>query len=69
MHCFENKELVRQFDRLWGTSLGKRLSPVHFAIDEATGKLEHDLGLFVAFVDDCIWQRLPDEAFVDAGVA
>lgn len=61
--AFATKEMVREFDRLWGTNLiALRLSPIEVMVDEATGheaqKMEHDLNLFLEFVKKCIYDPL-----------
>jgi len=53
-----NKELIANFDRLRGTNLSLCGSPLELAIDKASGRLEHDLMLFLEFVID-IHARLP----------
>lgn len=53
--CFENKQLVVEYDRLNGTNLSKRLTPIENAIDEATGHKEKELLGFICFVDHFIW--------------
>lgn len=55
---FANKELVRNFDRLWGTNLMTRGSPIDIMVDQSTGRLEHDLRLFIEFVRECIYDKL-----------
>ena len=57
-----NDELLSQFDRLYGTTLLGRGAPIEVAIDKATGRLEADVKMFVAFFDDVIWSRVPKEA-------
>jgi hypothetical protein len=62
--CLTNLEFVKEFDRLMGTSLGgKPRSPLIAAIDKATGfdelKLREDYELFIAFVYEVMWERLP----------
>lgn len=59
--CAGNAEMVRHFDRLRGTNLSLRGGPINLAVDQATGRLDHDLALFVDFVWDCVWIRLPPE--------
>jgi len=61
-HAIETRELVEQFDRLYGASLVSRASPFDQAVDLATGKTEADMRALVEFVHDCIYLRLPDEA-------
>ena len=61
--CAGNAEMVRQFDRLRGTNLSLRGSALDLAVDEATGRLRHDLALWVAFVYDAVWLRLPPDLF------
>lgn len=59
MECFDNRELVEQFNRLHGTSLG--VGGINGAVDEASGKREADMLAFIEFVRDCIWDRLTPE--------
>ena len=58
MECANNQELVKEFDRLRGTNLSLRGSPIEIEIDKSTGRLDHDLKLFVDFVWECVWRRL-----------
>ncbi|MFA4971144.1 MAG: hypothetical protein WC683_00930 [bacterium] len=51
-------ELVAEFDRLNGTNLGRRGSGMELAIDDATGRADEDLRRFVAFVEECVVERL-----------
>ena len=74
LHCFDNRELVNGFNRLTGCSLGEdHRSQFDKLIDHATGHQppaidEAEALLFIAFVDDCIWSRLPPEAFATPAV-
>jgi len=63
--CARMPELVAEFDRLAGTNLSFRGSALDLKIDEATGRLDDDLRKFIAFVWDCVWCRLPPDAFAD----
>ena len=54
-----NSELVREFDRLRGTNLSLRGSPVELAVDKATGRLASDLQSSIEFVWDCVFLRVP----------
>lgn len=65
LFCAANRELVHHFDRLTGSNLSLKGTPVDLAIDQSTGRLNHDLGAFVAFVYECVWIRLPPECFED----
>lgn len=69
--CIKQRGLVEQFDRLRGTHLLPFLnrSPIDVMIDEATGNepSDEDMALWMDFVWDCIWTRLPPEAFAVAG--
>lgn len=58
LQCAANKELVAEFDRLSGTSLGESRSPLDRLIDEATGREEDEIKEFVKFVFLCIWLPL-----------
>ncbi len=60
--AFDNDELVQQFNRLRGCSIRKNQSPINTLVDDATGKLDHDIKLFVRFVYDCLWIRLAPNA-------
>ena len=57
----DNKELVAEFDRLQGTNLSRSGTPFDLAIDDAGGRLEREMPMFVAFVADVIWDRIPHE--------
>lgn len=56
--CFDNRELKTQFDRLRGTNVSRRGSPMNVMIDDATGKFEADARAFFEFCLD-LYQRLP----------
>ncbi len=58
MACAENKELVKEFDRLAGCDLSFSGTPIDRMIDEATGKLANDIQKFIAFVWGCVWTRI-----------
>lgn len=64
MKCFDEKELVRQFNRLYGCSLGEdRRQTIELMIDKATGNEpppidEEDARKFIRFVWNCIWLPL-----------
>ena len=51
-------EPVKEFDRLKGTNLSRRGSPLDLLIDESTGRLEHDFNEFVEFVRGDIYERI-----------
>lgn len=59
--CAGNCELLANYDRLRGTNLSGRGSPIDRLIDEATGKLEAEA---LAFFDWCreLFERLGWEA-------
>ena len=54
-------ELVKEFDRLKGTNLSQVGSELELAVDESTGRLEHDFNEFVEFVRDVIYERVKGE--------
>ena len=54
--CLATPELVREFDRLRGTSLSA--TGINAAVDQATGKRAEDLRKFFAFVKEYVWVRL-----------
>ncbi len=55
--------LIEGFDRMLGCSLSPEKlaarAPLDTMIDNATGKLDYDLSMFIAFVYDIVWTRLP----------
>jgi hypothetical protein len=61
MAAFGNKELLSEFDRLHGTSLSTAKDPIIQMIDETTGLQDQELIQFIAFVDECVWSRLPKD--------
>lgn len=52
-----NADLVSEFDRLRGTNLSLRGAPISLAIDEATGRLDHDMQSFLRFVWNNVFLR------------
>jgi len=70
MQCAGTPELVSQFNRLSGCSLGRdSRSAIDKMIDKATGYQDEidqnnndDMRKFINFVWDCVWLRLPPAA-------
>lgn len=54
LRCAANTELVTQFDRLNGTNLSRKGSPIELAIDDASGRTNADLAKFVDFVAEIV---------------
>jgi hypothetical protein len=52
-------ELVRQVDRLYGTTLVTRTAPIERMVDEATGKQSGDIRTLLRFVWNYIFIRCP----------
>lgn len=50
-------ELVSQVDRLYGTNLLRRGSPIELMVDHATGRQDTDMQTFLRFVWNCIFIR------------
>jgi hypothetical protein len=59
--CLTDPDLIEQYDRLRGTNLGLNGSPLDLMVDATTGRSEADVAGFLAFVKDCVWDRLPPE--------
>ena len=55
---FANRELLAEFDRLKGTNLSLRGTGLDLQIDFASGRFEGEIEEFVAFVKECVWDRL-----------
>lgn len=63
MFAAANREFVESIDRLRGTSLATRGRVLmNDLVDDATGKTDADLQLFVETVYDLIWCRCPGPA-------
>ena len=74
MHCFEDKGLVKQFNRLCGCSLGvDKRQPIERMIDQAPGNVrpaldEREARKFIRFVWNYIWlPRVTSLPAMDAG--
>lgn len=50
-------ELVHQFDRLYGSTITTRKSPIEKMVDDATGKTKDDMAQFCRFVWNCVFIR------------
>lgn len=57
--CIDNKNLIREFDRLNGTNLSRKGLVIEVMIDEVSGRFEEDFIQFVDFVWDHIFTRVP----------
>ena len=60
--AIEEPELVSEFNRLYGATLGARATAIEQMVDKATGKADDDMRGFAKFVHDCVYTRLSDEA-------
>ncbi|KKM85251.1 hypothetical protein LCGC14_1291030 [marine sediment metagenome] len=57
-YCAGNKEFIKQFDRLAGTNLSLKGTPIELMVDKSTGKQDADMRMFCDFVYEAIWSRL-----------
>ena len=57
--CLKTPELLAQIDRLYGTNLQLKGTPIELMIDKATGRQAADLQTFLRFVWNCIFIRVP----------
>lgn len=55
MACAANKDLVAEFDRLSGSNLSMKGTPIDLAIDESTGRQAKEAKEFVKFVHEFVW--------------
>lgn len=60
--AIEEPELVSEFNRLYGATLGARATAIEQMVDKATGKADDDMRGFAKFVHDSVCTRLSDEA-------
>ena len=56
---FKNEELVSEFDRLTGSNLSLKGSPLDLLIDESCDRFRDEARSFIFFVYDAVWSRLP----------
>ncbi|WP_440986253.1 hypothetical protein ACQHIH_21370 (plasmid) [Xanthomonas sontii] len=54
-------DLVAQFDRLTGSNLSRRGTPIERLVDVASGRVDAELRLFCEFILGVMWQRLPTD--------
>ena len=57
-------ELVAEFDRLTGSNLSLKGSPINLMIDDATGRIAGNFAAFMGFVMEFVYLRLPPDALV-----
>lgn len=58
LHCAGSKELVEQFDRLTGSNLSMKGSPIELMVDRASGRTNAEIDAFVGFVHEFVWLPL-----------
>lgn len=54
-----NRELIREFDRLYGHNLSRRGAPLDLLVDDASGRMEVGVAAFCEFVRECVYERCP----------
>lgn len=59
--CVMAPGFLEEFDRLHGTNLITSGNHIERAIDVATGKMDNDMRLLVAFVRTFVWAPLFEE--------
>lgn len=63
--AISTQDFVAQFDRIHGSNLLRRGSPLDLAIDDSTGRYDADAAAFEAFVREYVWDRLPADVRED----
>jgi hypothetical protein len=73
LECYDSKELMAQYRRLYGTSLGvvPARTPIEAMVDRETGHVPSCLDEiealdFIKWVRRFVWDLLPAEAFQEA---
>ena len=56
--CATDMELVDLFDNLKGTNLMQRGTTIDVMADQASGRYDSDVRIFIDFVRECIWERV-----------
>jgi hypothetical protein len=56
--CFEQPELISNFDRLRGTNLSRKGNGLALMINDVCGKSHDDMGKFLDFIYECIFLKL-----------
>ncbi len=59
--CANNKEFVKEYDRLRGANVSLKRGTIYNEIDKVSGKWEADVKAFFDFCVDAVWDRLPVE--------
>jgi hypothetical protein len=57
--AIDTPELIKAFDRLYGGNLMRKGTPFELAIDEACGRTRHDCRVFLNFVWEFVFTRVP----------
>lgn len=57
-----NSQLISEFDRLTGSNLSLKGTPLDIEIDRATGCQQKDIASFLAFVYEVIFTRVSNGA-------
>lgn len=58
-----NHELLVEYDRLNGTNLSRKGTPLDLKIDDATGRTEEEFRTFAKFVFEYIWLSVLEDRF------
>jgi hypothetical protein len=58
--CINNKDFIKEFDRLSGTNLSMQGNPIDIMVDEHSGRLESDFNELIEFVHEYIFKLCPD---------
>ena len=60
LRSLEQEDLLRQIDRLYGTTLvTSAIDAIEKIVDQASGKAADDMRLFTEFVYDYVYTRVP----------
>lgn len=56
--CAARPDLVAEFDRLRGTNMSRRGTPIELLIDDSSGRYERDAVMLSEFVYEYVWCRI-----------
>lgn len=58
-----NRELLKEYDRLTGSNLSLKGTPIELAIDDQTGRTTEEFRKFASFVLEHIWLTVLEDQF------
>lgn len=67
--CANEPTFVDEYDRLTGSNLSMRGTPLDLLIDKATGRTDAELIKFARFVWECVWVPFKVKEWLETNTA